>query len=74
MKGELIMMLEIAKYLKDRYLTEKGQDLVEYALLLALVVAVGAAVVDAGGIREHVSSIFDSVKSLVIKADTKPVG
>ena len=68
------MMLEIAKYLKDRYLTEKGQDLVEYALLLALVVAVGAAVVDAGGIREHVSSIFDSVKSLVIKADTKPVG
>ena len=67
------MMLEIAKYLKARYLTEKGQDLVEYALLLALVVAVGAAVVDAGGIREHVSSIFDSVKSLVIKADTKPV-
>lgn len=68
------MVLEIAKYLKARYLTEKGQDLVEYALLLALVVAVGAAVVDAGGIREHVGNIFDSVKSLVTKADTKTAG
>lgn len=71
MKGELIMMLEIAKYLKARYLTEKGQDLVEYALLLALVVAVGAAVVNAGGIREHVSNIFTSVKDLLGTADTK---
>lgn len=69
MKGELIMMLEIAKYLKARYLTEKGQDLVEYALLLALVVAVGAAVVDAGGIKEHVANIFNNVKLLVTNAD-----
>mgnify|MGYP007087573631 CR=1 FL=1 len=44
MKGEFIM-LEIVKYVKARYLTEKGQDLVEYALLLAFVVAVGAIIV-----------------------------
>lgn len=71
MKGELIMMLEIVKYLKARYLSEKGQDLVEYALLLALVVVVGAVIV--GGtdnIASHVQSIFNKTKNVVNNADT----
>ena len=70
MKGELIMMLEIVKYLKARYLSEKGQDLVEYALLLALVVVVGAVIV--GGtdnISSHVQSIFNKTKNVVTNAD-----
>lgn len=71
MKGKLIMMLEIVKYLKARYLSEKGQDLVEYALLLALVVVVGAVIV--GGtdnIASHVGSIFNKTKNVVNNADT----
>lgn len=65
------MMLEIVKYLKARYLSEKGQDLVEYALLLALVVVVGAVIV--GGtdnIASHVQSIFNKTKNVVNNADT----
>lgn len=65
------MMLEIVKYLKARYLSEKGQDLVEYALLLALVVVVGAVIV--GGtdnIASHVRSIFNKTKNVVNNADT----
>lgn len=41
-------MLEILKYLKARYMSEKAQGMVEYALVLALVVAVGIAVFGAG--------------------------
>lgn len=72
MKGELIM-LEIVKYLKARYLTEKGQDLVEYALLLAFVVAVGAVIV--GGtdsISDSVKAIFDKAKIIMNNAKPKP--
>ena len=37
-------MLAVLNYLKVRYLSEKGQGMVEYALILAFVVAVAAAV------------------------------
>lgn len=37
-------MFEIVEYLKARYLGEKGQGLTEYAVLLAFVVVVVAAV------------------------------
>lgn len=66
-------MLEIVKYLKARYMSEKAQGLVEYALLLAFVVVVGLAVGGEGGIASHVSSIFGKVKSVLTTADTKAV-
>lgn len=72
MKGELIM-LEIVKYLKARYLTEKGQDLVEYALLLAFVVAVGAVIVGSdNSISNSVQAIFEKAQSILTAAKPKP--
>ena len=71
MKGELIM-LEIVKYLKARYLTEKGQDLVEYALLLAFVVAVGAVIVGSdNSISNSVQAIFEKAQSILTAAKPK---
>ena len=59
-------MLEIVKYLKARYLTEKGQDLVEYALLLAFVVAVGAVIVGSdNSISNSVKAIFEKAQSIL---------
>ena len=64
-------MLEIVKYLKARYLTEKGQDLVEYALLLAFVVAVGAVIVgNDSSISASVQAIFEKAQSIL--SDAKP--
>lgn len=57
-------MLEIVEYLKARYFNEKGQDLVEYALLLAFVVAVGAIIVGSD------TSISKSVNTIFTKAQT----
>ena len=37
-------MLAVLNYFKARYLGEKGQGMVEYALILAFVVAVAAVV------------------------------
>lgn len=71
MKGELIM-LEIVKYLKARYLTEKGQDLVEYALLLAFVVAVGAVIVgNDTSISASVQAIFEKAQTILNNAKPK---
>lgn len=65
-------MLEIVKYLKARYLTEKGQDLVEYALLLAFVVAVGAVIVGSdSSISASVQAIFEKAQGILSNAKPK---
>lgn len=56
-------------YIKP-YLSCKGQDLVEYALLLAIVVGIGYAIFSSAGLEESIKAIFDSTKKvfdLVIK-------
>ena len=45
----------------SRYLGEKGQGIVEYALILAFVIAVAAALFAGGDIRKAVTAIFTDV-------------
>lgn len=54
-------MLEIVEYLKARYISEKAQGIVEYALILAFVVAVAAALTNTGGLQEKVKTVFTNV-------------
>ena len=54
-------MKEIIEYLKARYLSEKAQGIVEYALILAFVVVVAAAITNGGGLRDKISDVFKSV-------------
>lgn len=56
-------MLEILKYLKARYMTEKAQGIVEYALILAFVVVVAAAIANGGELSNKVSSVFTALSS-----------
>lgn len=44
---------------------QKGQDLIEYALLLALVVAVGIYVYVHGGLTDSLKQIYGSASSVV---------
>ena len=61
-------MLAVLNYLKARYLGEKGQGMVEYALILAFVVAVAGIVFAQntdGGLGEAINGIVAKVSHAV---------
>lgn len=59
-------MMEIIDYLKARYLSEKGQGMAEYALVLAFVVAIIVAV-GTTGLSDAIKSAFDKVSTQIAK-------
>lgn len=63
-KGGKIMLFQIYDYYRDVYFGEKGQDLIEYALLLALIVAVGVLIYQTSGLKESLSTIFTNANTL----------
>lgn len=63
-------MIEILNYLKARYVSEKAQGIVEYALILAFVVILAIALTDAGGLGTKVKAVFTSVGSQLSKTTT----
>jgi len=55
-------MMEMLEYLKARYITsEKGQGIVEYALILAFVVVVAAAITGSGDLKTKVQGAFTNM-------------
>ena len=65
-------MLEIVEYLKARYISEKAQGIVEYALILAFVVVVATAITDAGGLKTKVNQVFTDVSNAFNSSDKAP--
>ncbi len=51
-------MLKMVQYLKDRYMSEKAQGMVEYALIIAFVVAIAVALSSDGGLANAISGVF----------------
>ena len=60
-------MLEILNYLRVRYMSEKAQGMVEYALILAFVVALAVVLTNTGGLKEAISTVFSSATSQLNK-------
>lgn len=56
-------MKEIIEYLKARYLSEKAQGIVEYALILAFVVVVAAAITNGSDLQKNVKAVFDDLSA-----------
>ena len=56
-------MVEIINYLKARYLSEKAQGIVEYALVLAFVAVVATALGSNGGLTNKVKDAFNAIQS-----------
>ena len=61
-------MLQILNYLRVRYVSEKAQGIVEYALLLALVVVVGSVLIGNNSLATGIKTIFNNVKDLLTNA------
>ena len=57
-------MIEIINYLKARYLSEKAQGMVEYALIVALVVGI-AVVAFKGGLGNAVGNAFNHASTAI---------
>lgn len=65
-------MMSLASQMYDYYvrpyLGEKGQDLVEYALLLAIVVAIGWLIWNQIGMKESIQKIFENASQVTSNA------
>ena len=51
-----------------KYFGEKGQDLIEYALLLAIVVGIGYLIYTTSGLNDNIQSIFSNAGSVTSSA------
>ncbi len=65
-------MMNRAKQIYDYYvrpvLGEKGQDMVEYALMLAIIVGIGWLIYQQSGISKSINEIFQNSSSLMTEA------
>ena len=51
-----------------KYFGEKGQDLIEYALLLAIVVGIGYLIYTTSGLQTSIQSIFSNAGNVTSSA------
>ena len=64
-------MFTILEHLKNRYMSQKAQGIVEYALILAFVVVVALALTNTGGLGDSIKGIFDATKGTLNDAKTQ---
>lgn len=68
-------MMSLAKQVYDYYfrpyLGEKGQDMVEYALMLAIIVGIGWMIYQQAGLKDSINNVFNNANSLMSDAATK---
>lgn len=68
------MIKQMYDYYVKPYLGEKGQDLVEYALLLAIVVGIGYLIYSQSGLQKSINSIFTNANTVAGKAASAASG
>mgnify|MGYP007069114565 FL=1 len=68
-------MMNRAKQIYDYYvkpvLGEKGQDMVEYALMLAIIVGIGWLIYQQAGLADSIKQVFSDSSSLMTEAASK---
>lgn len=71
-------MMSLAKQMYDYYvkpyLGEKGQDMVEYALMLAIIVGIGWLIYQQSGIANSINNVFTNASNLMETANNQSAG
>ena len=71
-------MMNRAKQIYDYYvrpvLGEKGQDMVEYALMLAIIVGIGYLIYQQSGIASSINEVFTNSADLMSSAANQSTG
>ena len=66
-------MMNLYTYVVSRLKSEKGQGIVEYALLLAFVVAIAGVALNAnGGLGEAISNVFEKTTTQLNNTGATP--
>lgn len=69
-------MMNRAKQVYDYYvrpvLGEKGQDMVEYALMLAIIVGIGWLIYQQSDLSKEIKAVFSDSSDLISTAADKP--
>lgn len=60
-------MFTILYHLKNRYMSQKAQGIVEYALILAFVVVVAAFLTNSNGLKDAIEGVFSNAAGMVGK-------
>ena len=58
-------MFTILTHLKNRYLSQKAQGIVEYALILAFVVVLAVVLTSDGGLSDAIKNVFGNAATKV---------
>ena len=58
-------MFTILTHLKNRYLSQKAQGIVEYALILAFVVVLAIVLTNRGGLSGAIKNVFNDTANQV---------
>lgn len=64
----LKMMIDEIRIMYLSKLGQKGQDLIEYALLLAIVVGIGYLIYTTSGLNDNIQSIFTNASNVTSSA------
>lgn len=71
-------MMSLAKQVYDYYfrpyLGEKGQDMVEYALMLAIIVGIGWLIYKQAGLADSINKVFTNASNLMDAANSQSAG
>lgn len=71
-------MMNRAKQMYDYYvrpvLGEKGQDMVEYALMLAIIVGIGWLIYEQGNLADQIKAVFTDSSELISTAAEHSTG
>ena len=60
-------MFTILTHLKNRYLSQKAQGIVEYALILAFVVVLAIVLTSSNGLSDAIKGVFGNATTQVTK-------
>ena len=60
-------MFTILTHLKNRYLSQKAQGIVEYALILAFVVVLAIVLTQSNGLQNAIKGVFSNATTQVTK-------
>lgn len=70
----LKMMIDEIRIMYLSKLGQKGQDLIEYALLLAIVVGIGFMIYQQTGLQDNINSIFSNAGRVTSSAAAVATG